>query len=403
MKRRATCSTGKGEALKTIAALAIAFCIWLPSLHLFYSPHVSSYRSAHGISKLARELAAVEMEVWSNPKVRFQELHKLHAVNPEWDFMSRTYTVLAFANMAMRDPSFHRTACKTMDAIITDTLKQEKNSSFYYFLLPYARESHWAIYPPGSIFVDGEIAIMIAARRMVEEKLEYKPLLEQRIRRMTAKMAESPVLVAESYPNECWIFCNTVALAAIRMADVLDGTDHSEFLASWIRIAEKKLIDPKTGLLISAFAVDGRPVPCGSGGEGSSIWMACNMLQIVDNDFAGRQYRLAKKALSAGVLGFGYALEWPRGSCGGQDVDSGPIAPLLNISPSSTGLAAVGAAAFDDNDFFRGIITSIEIGGMPVRDNGQLKYCASNLVGDAVLLYAMTEGPLWNAVRAKIH
>ena len=33
----------------------------------------------------------------------------------------------------------------------------------------------------------------------------------------------SPVLCVESYPDECWLFCNTIALAAIRAA-VGDGT-----------------------------------------------------------------------------------------------------------------------------------------------------------------------------------
>jgi uncharacterized protein YjaG (DUF416 family) len=31
----------------------------------------------------------------------------------------------------------------------------------------------------------------------------------------------------------------------------------------------------------------------------------------------------------------------------------------------------------------------------PSRKNGQLKYCASNQVGDAALLYARVLGPLW--------
>ncbi|MCE5323236.1 hypothetical protein LLG46_07965 [bacterium] len=327
----------------------------------------------------------------------------MRAANPEWDFMSRTYTVLSLANMALRDPSYKRTACKVMDTIIDDTLRLERKHSFYYFMLPYGREGHWTVNPPRSIFVDGEIAMMLASRRMVEEKPAYKPLLQNRISNMTVQMSKSPVLSAESYPNECWLFCNTIALASIRMADVLDGTDHSEFLASWLRLAKAKLIDRKTGILISAFSVNGQPAECGFGAEGSSIWMACNMLQIVDDDFAHQQYRLAKKALSANVLRFGYAREWPRGNNGSLDIDSGPIAPLLNISPSSTGLAAIGAAAFDDDDYFRGIFASIEIGALPVKHDGQLRYCASNQVGDAVILYAMTEGPLWNAVLARLH
>jgi hypothetical protein len=34
----------------------------------------------------------------------------------------------------------------------------------------------------------------------------------------------------------------------------------------------------------------------------------------------------------------------------------------------------------------------------PSRKNGRLKYCASNPVGDAALLYASVLGPLWKKV-----
>lgn len=402
MDSRSTRLARAKEALKVLVALLVAFCIWVPSIHFFFSKPVSNYRPPHGISTTARELAAAQTEVWSNPKAGISELKKLRAVNPEWDFMSRTYLVLSLANMALSDPSYRNQALKTMDTVLDDTLRHEREDSFYYYLLAYGRDGCWITKPPRSVFVDGEIALMLAARRMVEERFAYKPLLQQRVSRIIKQMSASCVLSAESYPDECWIFCNIIALASIRMSDVLDGTDHSAFLRSWVRTAKEKLIDHRTGVLISAYAVDGKPALCGSGAEGSSIWMACHMLQIIDPGFAKEQYRLAKEALAAKAIGFAYALEWPRGGRGSLDVDSGPIAPLLNVSPSSTGLATVAAAAFDDEEYLQGVFASIELGGLPARHNGQLRYCISNRVGDAVMLYAMTEGPLWNAVKAQI-
>ncbi len=389
------------EALRTFIALVAAFCIWAPCVHRLFERPVANYRPAGGNSVHAQELADAQVAIWLKPSLQTAELGKLRKINPEWDFMSRTYFVLSMANMALRDDSYRTTACRAMDAVIEDTLKHEQQGGCEYFLLPYGHREGWMAERRGSVFVDGEIALMLASRRMVEEKLAYKPLLQHRVRKMVAQMSESPVLCAESYPNECWIFCNSIAIASIRMADALDGTDHSKFVSSWLRLAKSKLIEPKTGLLISAFSFDGSPAVCGAGGEGSSIWMVSHMLQVVDPEFALKQYRLARKALSVRTLGFSYALEWPKGSDAGLDIDSGPIAPLLNVSPSSTALAAVAAAAFDDDDYFRGILASIQFGGMPVRRNGGLTYKASNLVGDAVLLYAMTEGPLWNAVHER--
>jgi hypothetical protein len=185
------------------------------------------------------------------------------------------------------------------------------------------------------------------------------------------------------------------------MADALDGTDHAPFLAEWVAAARARLVEPRTGLLISAYAVSGRPAPCGAGPEGSSIWMACHMLQLVDPDFAADQYRRARRHLGRSVLGFGYSREWPAASPGGADVDSGPVLPVLGASASASGLAILAAAAFDDRDCFAGLLASLNFLGFPVERDGQLHYRASNPVGDAVLLYAMVVGPLWEEVRRR--
>ncbi|MDZ4198401.1 MAG: hypothetical protein U1E27_03855, partial [Kiritimatiellia bacterium] len=92
---------------------------------------------------------------------------------------------------------------------------------------------------------------------------------------------------------------------------------------------------------------------------------------------------------------FGYAREWPDSWIGPADVDSGPIVPLLEISAGSSGLAILGAAAFEDTRYLRKLLTSLRYGGFPERKAGRLRFHASNPVGDAVLLYALVQGPLW--------
>jgi len=211
-------------------------------------------------------------------------------------------------------------------------------------------------------------------------------------------MQAGPVLCAESYPDECWMFCNTVALAAIRASDRLDGGDHSAFFQRWLRTAKAKLVDRRTGLLVSSFALDGR---CQDGPEGSSIWLSAHCLQVIDEQFAADQYRRARKELGRQVLGFAYAREWPVSWEGACDVDSGPVIPGLGVSAGSSGLALLGARAFDDGPYFRGLRTSLDFAAFPRQREGRLRYCAGNQVGDAVLLYAAVLGPAWDKVRKK--
>ena len=382
--------------LAGLAALAVAALIWLPCLHLFFNKPVSNFRQAQGLSPKARELAARHLQIWNDPTMRETELKKMRVSNAEWDFMGRSYLVWSLANMALRDPVSMPLYLRTMDQIIDETLRLEKQEGMFFILMPYAKNSPYLMQPAHSLFLDSEIALMLAARREVEEKPEYKPLLTGRVDVIVERFQKSRRMILESYPNQCWMFDHCVALDAIKMADYLDGTDHSALIHDWLAIAQRKLVDPKTGLLFSSFTASGLPL---DGPEGSSIWMVAHSLQLLDEDFARDQYQRARKELGAVTLGFGYAHEWPKSWPGTPDVDSGPIIPVFDISAGSSGMAFIGASSFGDDKYLASLAATLDFAGFPSRTGGRLKYCASNQVGDAALLYAATLGPLWEKVK----
>ncbi len=384
------------RVLLTFVSVLIATATWLSCLHFFFLTDPRNYRTDGSIPEKTRALAARHLALWQDATLRERELAQMRASNAEWDLMGRMFLVLSLANMACRERDRAGEYLEVMDTIIADTLRLEREKGLYHFLMPYARQMPFILTPERSLFVDGEIAIMIAARRMVEEEPDYQPLMQERIDIMIARMKESPALLVESYPNECWIFCNTVAIAAIKLGDVLDGPRHGEFIDEWLTVAKRDLLDPATGLLCASYDVSGDAL---QGPEGSSIWMAAHCLQVADEEFARDQYSRARKELGRSVFGFGYAREWPVSYVGPADVDSGPVVPVLGISPGASGLAIMGATAFGDTDYFQTLLTSLRFAAFPVEEDGRLRFCASNQVGDAVLLYAMVLGPLWEKAR----
>ncbi|APR80885.1 hydrolase, putative [Minicystis rosea] len=374
--------------LLALAALVMATALWLPSLHLFYRPAPAA--------KQADGLLARQLDLFREKERHAREAGRMRRTNAEWDFMGRTYLAWSLAELALRDPARREERLAALDSIIDDTLRLERQEGLYYFLMPYAQRSAWVMDPPRSQFTDGEIALMLALRRMVAEKEAYKAPLAERVQAMVDRMQKSPTLSAESYPDECWSFCNAVALAAIKAGDILDGTDHRAFLKSWIETAKAKLVDPATGLLVSSYTLAGKTK---DGPEGSSIWMVAHALRAVDPVFAEDQYTRAKKTLAQTILGFGYAREWPAGRRGPVDVDSGPIVPLLDVSAGSSGLAFVAAASFGDSQYLGALRTTLDFAAFPTEHGGKIGYAASNQVGDAVVLYALSLGPLWDALR----
>jgi hypothetical protein len=378
-------------------SLLIASALWLPAMQLFHRPDLDDYRLPDGPPpELTQQLIARQLHLWADPELRQQEVEKMRGSNAEWDFMGRSYLVWALANIALRDPEVKDECLDVIDRIIDETLRLETEHGHFFFLMDYAQESAFEQQPARSLFIDGEIALMLGVRRLVEEKDEYREPFAERVRLIHQLMKEGPVLSAESYPYECWLFCNTVALAAMKTSDVLDGSDHSAFFTQWVAVAKEKLIHEETGLLISCYTPEGGLL---HGPEGSSIWMASHCLMLIDEEFAHDQYRRARKELGRELLGFGFAREWPPVWPGGADVDSGPIIPLLEASPGSSGLALLGAASFGDDEYLTSLLASLSFAGFPVERDGELQFCASNQVGDAVMLYALVCGPLWEKVR----
>ena len=92
---------------------------------------------------------------------------------------------------------------------------------------------------------------------------------------------------------------------------------------------------------------------------------------------------------------------WTFDHDAGTPRHGGPVAPLFGASASASGLAILGACAFEDRPYYGRLLTSLSFGGFPAERGGRLQYMASNPVGDAVLLYAMVQGPLWAEVERR--
>ncbi len=370
-------------------ALLLGALLWWPMVHRCYAPAERAAARASGQRLLSRTLAA-----WASPRAAADV--PTSSLNPEWDLMQRTFSVLALAELALAAPDARQPALTAMDHLIENTLAREAAGGHEAFLLPYAGRAPFVQQPARSLFVDGELALMAGVRRLVAEHPGWAALQRQRVSEVVARMRTGPVLSAESYPDECWTFCNTVALAAVALADRLDGSDHSDLLTGWVRTAKAALIDPGTGLLVSSYTLAGKAL---DGPEGSSIFLAAHMLQLVDPAFAEQQYRAAVAQLGGDLLGFGYAREWPAGWRGPRDVDSGAVVPGLEASPSASGFALMAASAFDDWETFAGLAASLGLAGFPVSDDQGLRYPPANPVGEAVIAYGLLQGRLWARAR----
>ena len=367
--------------------------IWSRVLRAWEEPDVAPVLDHSRLHVLARGLAKHQLGAWTAKTAAASQVRE---ANPEWDFMGRTFLAWSAANLALREPAKKAEHLAAMDQLISRTLELESRHGFRYFLMAYGQADDFVARPARSLFVDGEVALMIALRRLVEDRPEDKALLEERLALMEARLRESPLVAAESYPDECWTFDHANAMAAFKIADVLDGTDHSQLIDDWLRIARARLIDPATGLLVSSYGLDGT---IKDGPEGSTIWLTAHALDLIDPEFAADQYARARRYLDHSIAGFWLAREWPAGSNGRPDIDSGIQLPIVEASPSSSGFALMAAANFRDEEALSGLLASLTFAAFPVTDEKGTHFAVSNAVGDSVILYALTLGPAWDLAK----
>lgn len=315
------------------------------------------------------------------------------ARNPEWMLMADLYAVLAWSNTALAEPDRSDELLQRIDAAIEGTLAVERDEGQLGLLLPYARRQPFRDPGGRSLFVDGELALMLAARLSVAPEPRWEAELRARVGFIEASLGAGPVRSGESYPDECWTFCNTTALAALVLADRVLGTNHRPLVDDWLRVAKARLVDPDTGLLVSSYTWDGDVL---DGPEGSSIFMVAHNLLLLDPRFARDQYARARSQLGREVLGLGWSREWPARAAAAMDVDSGLVVPVLGASPGASGLALLGAAAFEDRDYRDALLRSMELAAVPTRGDGARWYRAAGRIGNAVAAYALSFGPLWS-------
>ena len=311
-------------------------------------------------------------------------------MNPEYDFMARTFTVLALTDRALERPETADEAILVMDAILEDTLRQDDPR---HWLLPYADARPWRG-TGRSLFVDGELLVMLGARRMVrDDHARWRVEMQHRAASVVENLGSAGGFpIAESYPDEGWTFCHAMALLGLRLHETLDGADHSASTSAFLGFAREHLIDAQTGLLGSDFAMDG---VVHDGPEGSSLWLTITILQVIDPAFGADQYGRARAALGRSLLGMGYAREWPEGMGGTIDVDSGPIIPLLDASPSSSGLAIAASAAAGDERWHARLVRALGAAEVLLALNAGLAASADNPVGNSVIAWGLGFGPLW--------
>ncbi len=173
---------------------------------------------------------------------------------------------------------------------------------------------------------------------------KYFGLLADQVESLSDEIDKSPYGLLDDYPGQCYPTDVAVALAAIKRADGLLGTNHSEFINRSIRGFQGSLIDTYTGL--PPYFANAKTGEADGGARGCSTQWILNWAPYLWPEEAKKWYVLYDNYFWQKRYGFYGFREFPKGDPASEwyfDVDSGPVIAGFGVSASAFGIGTARA------------------------------------------------------------
>ena len=183
------------------------------------------------------------------------------------------------------------------------------------------------------------IAAMTSHSRLLGST-NHVPMLRDQVESLTKELDESTYGILNDYPFECYPTDVLMAVACIRRADLVLGTDHTSFAQRAIRGFQEGLLDRRGLPPYGADTISGEAF---EPSRGCGLSYACIGAPALWPEVAKNWYTLYEKYFwqdKGGLSGF---REFPNDLQGNDwyiDVDAGPVMGGIGISASAFGVAA---------------------------------------------------------------
>jgi hypothetical protein len=194
----------------------------------------------------------------------------------------------------------------------------------------------------------------------------------------------------ESYPYQCWPSDPTLAVASLSLSRKLTGVSHDSTVTRWLTKVKDRL-DPATGMIPHMAECAGDTFP--EGARGCSSVLMIRFMAEMDPAFAQEQFLLLKRQFLMKRLGRFAIREYPKGTFGSGDVDSGPVVFGMGFSATIVGIGM--ANAMGEEGLAASLSGSIEAFGLPTRSGGKKRYIFGAVpVADAFIAWGKATAPV---------
>ena len=310
----------------------------------------------------------------------------------EWAIVTLSMTSTALANIAFQFGDTRIEALRVIDLLIQRYLQPDLRSFEDHYWGEDALETLAG--GNGHIGYLGHLNLMLGARRMLGGDSGYDVLHRDVSAALARRILLSPAGgYLETFPGMIFVPDNSVVLASLALHDRIFGPTHAAAIARWVEHTRSRLIDPETGLIATMVSPHGGARLGGARGS-YACWNSI-YLPFFEPELARSQYSQIRRHLLR-TLPFGARAirEYPPGTNGRGDIDSGPV--VFGLSTSGTGFCAAGARFSGDAETLGGLLLTAETVGTTVPWAGTRRYVFAPLVGDAIML-AVKTARIWDS------
>lgn len=307
---------------------------------------------------------------------------RMQALFPEGDFFTAVLTGLAAARTAAAFSDEESDAAGAAELIDVARANLARSGA----------ESNAALFagvttPTGGVFYRGWRLLLEAEIAAVTGSPGDLDTLRRDERTLRSAFESSPSGLLESYPGDYWPCDNVVAAAALVRAAAVLGTADPGAAGRVVVERLQAHRDPATGLLPHRTTATGASL---AGPQGTSQSLIQVFLPTAAPQVADDQWPLFRDVFLTERLGLVGVREYPEGTAGASNVDSGPLVLGVSLSASVVTLAA--ARAHGDDALARSLDQEAEVFGVPLAWGGERRYALGVVpVGDAWLAWARSE------------
>ncbi len=348
-----------------------------------------------------------DMAFWANERVnsnKAQQLDQYDISGTEWPMFSAVYFLWAtealqknWEEKSEKNRLAPNVYAEKPIEIITKLIIDPGNATWV--------KEHW-----GADYLNQEnifyrmllIAGLTSYQELTGNK-QYQPILFKQVNSLSNELDASPYGLLDDYPGECYPVDILPALAVIKRADRLLGTDHSIALTRSLRAFSGELIDKTTGLpayIANSKTGKGQGFSRGVGISYMLIWAPELWPETARDWYLNyEQYFWNDNNIISGFREFSKELTLGNWFF---DVDSGPVIAGYGVAASAFG---IGAARVNNRFEHAYPLATEAIVASWQLPNGSLLLprILSNLsdapyLGEAALLFNMTRTPLMSNI-----